>query len=208
VTSTGSCRASRVLALLEQKRDLTVSLLCDGSPELWNLLDSEFDRESFGRRTIHHLVDFWHLVEKLSAAAMVIFGENDAAHHRERWKLRLLNSETAASAILGELRRSNRRHVRVGDGRPVHDAITYIENHGDKMNYASARQRGLPIGSGNVEATCKSLFTVRMKRPGSRWKHHTGEHVVHLRALALSDRWIDAMAITLRAPPLRIRRAA
>jgi len=199
--------ASDVLALLEQKPDLKVSLLCDGAPEMWTLLDAGFDRESFGRRTIHRRVDFWHLMEKLAAAAQVLFG-NAAAHHRKRWALRLLNSESAACVILGELRRAGREHVRVGDTCPVHDAITYIENHGDKMNYADARKRGLPIGSGQVEATCKSLFALRFKRPGSRWKHNTGEHIVHLRALALSDRWNHAMDITLRAPPLRIRSAA
>lgn len=199
--------ASDVLALLDQKSNLSISLLCDGAPELWNLLDAEFDRESFGRRTIHRRIDFWHLVEKLAPAAEVIYGDN-AVHHRKRWALRLLNTETASVAILGELRRSGRERVRVGDTTPVHDAITYLDNHGDKMNYVDARKRGLPIGSGQVEATCKSLFALRFKRPGSRWKHQTGEHIVHLRALALSDRWDHAMDITLRAKLVRIRKAA
>jgi hypothetical protein len=89
----------------------------------------------------------------------------------------------------------------VGKSRPVHEAITYWENHRERMNYAYARRRGLPVGSGNVEATCKSLVALRMKRPGARWKEETGEHLLNLRALALSDRWETAMALTLR--PLR-----
>jgi hypothetical protein len=47
-----------------------------------------------------------------------------------------------------------------------------------------------------------------MRRPGSRWKTDTGEHIVHIRALALSDRWTDTKDITPRAPRATIRVAA
>jgi hypothetical protein len=40
-----------------------------------------------------------------------------------------------------------------------------------------------------------------MKRAGSRWNIETARHVIQLRALATSDRWAEAMELTLR--PLR-----
>jgi hypothetical protein len=192
--------AGDVVALLAKKRDLQVVLLTDGAPELRDRLARHLDRERIGV-TARQLVDFWHVVEKLGRAAQVIHGGADAAPVVQRWKLLLCNSTRAVPRILGELERSGKRHVRIGDSCPVHDAITYLENQRERMGYVVARLLGLPIGSGNVEATCKSLVGLRLKRPGARWKESTGAHIIQLRALALSDRWDDGIALTLR--PLR-----
>jgi hypothetical protein len=59
-----------------------------------------------------------------------------------------------------------------------------------------------------VEVTCKSLIAARLKRSGARWKTRTGEEVIQLRALSLSDTWEDAMDLTLRRPQVKIRHAA
>ena len=190
------------VATLRSKRpDMKIQLLCDGAPEMWNLLEEGFTPK-FGDELYRH-VDFYHLTEKLGAAARVLEGSAAAGERLGGWKQALLHRSSAAVDIHKELVASGRDEG-VGTDHPVHEAITYLQSHGcetDRMNYAQARRLGLALGTGNVEATCKSLFEMRMKRCGARWKKDTGQHIVQLRAFALSDRWEPAIELTLR--PLR-----
>ena len=191
------------VATLRSKRpDLKIELLCDGAPEMWNLLEQGFTPK-FGDG-LHRLVDLYHVTEKLGAAATALEDSKAAAEQQvKRWKMALLKRSRAATDILTELIASGRDEG-VGTDHPIHEAITYMQSHGsetDRMNYARARRLGLALGSGHVEATCKSLFEMRMKRCGARWKQETGQHIVQLRAFALSDRWEPAVQLTLR--PLR-----
>jgi hypothetical protein len=188
------------VAILQQRPDLRVVLLSDGAPEMRTLLRAALDETTLGTK-VYELLDFWHLVEKLAPAARVVYGEQDGGEGLRCWRVDLLNRQAAPDDILTALRESGREHVRVGEDRPVHDAITYLDNHRELLGYPGARRRGLPIGSGATEATCKSLFTVRMKRSSARWKEPTARDVIHLRALALSDRWDQALHLTLA--PLR-----
>lgn len=185
--------ANDVVTLREKRPDLLIMLLADGAPEMWNLLEANFPVSVFGK--MHRCVDFWHVIEKLAAAAKVLAKDHDEARAMVwSWRHLLRRRKDAADMIRAELVASGREEVMVDGGRPVHDALTYLKNHARRMNYAGAIKKGLPIGSGNVEATCKTLVGLRMKRCGSRWHNDTGNHVLHLRALALSDRWDDAMA--------------
>jgi hypothetical protein len=185
-----------VMTLVRACPNLLVVLLCDGAKELWNLLKKEFNPASLGQ-PVHCLVDLWHLLEKLGSAARLLYGEQEGTAALGSWRLCLLNDTDAVDKILQTLRASGKEQIRVGDSRPVHEAITYLENHREDMQYAKARSLGLPIGSGNVEATCKSLFEVRLKRPGCRWKESTAAHIVDLRALALSDRYSQGIALSV-----------
>jgi hypothetical protein len=202
--------ADDVAEILAKRPDLKIALLCDGAKEMWNLLDAEFTSAPFDTQkyVITRLIDFWHVIEKLAPAAKVMLGDAEAKRRLARWKILLRNSPTARSTILRELRASDKEHVKVGESEPVHEAITYLANNAERMNYAKARSEGLPIGSGAVDATCKSLFNLRLNRSGSRWKERTGEHIVHLRALAQSDRWDAAMDLAFKRPRVTVRAAA
>ncbi len=195
-----------VCALLRQRPELLVQLLADGAAEMWKLLEGAINEAALAK-PVSSLVDLCHLLEKLAPAMSVVFDES-SKQMLAMWKLRLLNNHGAAWEVLTELHASDKESVLVDGKRPVHDAITYLENNGDRMNYAEARERGLPIGSGATEATCKNLFEVRLKRCGSRWHEETGAHVVQLRALALSDRWDSGIALTLKKLRAPVRIAA
>jgi hypothetical protein len=183
--------ANEAQRLLEHRPDLRIKLLSDGAPEMCNLLETHFPATVFGN--VEQGIDFWHVIEKLAPAADMIFGADRAGAELHRWRVRLRSANCATDEILVELRNSGLEGARRDFKQPVHEAITYFENHAERMRFATSLRLGLPIGSGAVEATCKTLVSVRMKRAGSRWKTATGEHILRLRALALSDRWDQAM---------------
>jgi len=188
--------ASDALALVQRCRRLTVVTLGDGGEDVQRLLAKHVDEETF-RRAIRRLIDFWHVIEKLGEALELL--ESDEGARRERlaeWRRRLCVRRSAPTTILEELRASGKDGAG-GKDCPVHAAITYMENQAHLMGFVDARRDGLPIGSGNVEATGKSLFALRMKRSGARWKDESGGRVITMRAHLLSGRWERACQLAL-----------
>ena len=75
----------------------------------------------------------------------------------------------------------------------MHELQTYLENNQTRMDYPRYRELGLPIGSGEVEAQCKTLVGARCKLAGMRnWKYAGAEDVLRLRA-ALQDGSYDRL---------------
>lgn len=206
---TGLCEGvcDDVLALLTARPTLHVTALCDGAHELWGLI-AEHLAAVAERTPVQELIDLWHLLEKLGAAARVHLDAGGAAAAVARWRTALLNHSGAAAKIAAELASWNQEWVKVGEECPVHEALTFLANHRDRLDYAKARREGRPVGSGAVEATCKSLIAVRFKRPGARWKQPSADRIIQLRALALSDRWGDAIDLTLEHQRHEVKLAA
>ncbi len=67
--------------------------------------------------------------------------------------------------------------------------ITYIENQDDRLAYDRFREAGFDIGSGRVEAACKHVVAVRMKRSGMRWSKSGSQSVLSLRVAWLNKDW-------------------
>jgi hypothetical protein len=183
---------SRDLAvLLERRPDMRIVTLADGAPEMQGILD----RVVAGREVAAQLVDFWHVAEKLGTA--IAATERYKEDLLGDWKAALLKHDAAIDDILSTLEGWSREYVPEEIPEDLHDALTYLTNNKDRMRYARVRAAGLPVGSGTVEATCKTIVDVRMKRAGCRWveAERGPQAILGLRALATSEptRWRTAM---------------
>jgi hypothetical protein len=71
----------------------------------------------------------------------------------------------------------------------IRKAVAYFREHPHRMPYARLRSQHLPIGSGVVEAACKTLATQRLKRSGMCWRQAGGQAILTFRSLWQSDRF-------------------
>lgn len=132
-----------------------------------------------------YLIDFWHVSEYLSAAGEQIAPQGKAAGWRHRQQGRLLENKVAA------VLRSMRDH-REPDGVeefPVRAAWTYISERTHHMDYAGARKRALPIGSGEVEGGHRHVVQERLKLSGCWWKETNASSMLNLRTARANDLW-------------------
>lgn len=181
--------------LLQRRPGLPVVALADGASDMQGILDYV----TAGRQAAT-VVDLWHLLEKLGEAASAV-GEANAGHV-DRWRALLLARDDAVFSIGRQLDVWATPYAKPGAPsdlparpEPLHAAITYVTNQGHRMRYASLHAQGLPIGSGTVEATGKTIMGTRMRRPGCRWIEPGAQPVLALRALGTSvpERWEAVM---------------
>ena len=80
----------------------------------------------------------------------------------------------------------------------------YIDRNRDRMRYAEFRALGLCVGSGVVEAGCKSVVGARLKQSGMRWTVNGANDMIALRCCVLSGRYEDYWAERAENPKISI----
>jgi hypothetical protein len=160
--------------LAHAKRVAAVSDWGHGMPGVW--------KRDFGDVEMTFITDFAHVNGRLAEAAKAALGEgaSSVALHK-RWEGLLYDGELGR--LLGELAGRAEEHAprpeRASDlpqdspGRILWTHVFYIEERRETMRYPEYRARGLPMGSGQAEATCRVIGN-RMKAASKRWKPVVG----------------------------------
>jgi hypothetical protein len=172
---------AEVTAALTARPDLGLVKLADGAPDNWSYLADELPPGQ-------ELVDFSQAAEHLHAALGAAYGETSPAGKAQVEKLRrvLRDDPRGVDKVIRSLRHLRDRYPR---RQKIRAAGTYFRHRRHRMRYAQAQAHHLPIGSGVVEAACKTLVTQRMKHSGMRWRHAGGQALLTFRALLPSDRF-------------------
>lgn len=168
------------------RSDLELVALADGAEENWRY----FDTPKWERAT--KIVDHGHAAQHLKNALRQAHGETvDGRAEYERLRVILRDKRGGVDEVIAELDRQDRklrdkRHPR--RRKELAKERTYFRNQRNRMNYAEYQDRGLPIGSGVMEAACKTLATQRLKCSGMNWGDGK-QPILTIRSLQQSGRW-------------------
>lgn len=136
------------------------------------------------------LVDYYHACERITKLAEGLFGAGpEASQWAQRMRHVLRDQSQGVTRVVQRALALARHRGLQRTRKEFNAAINYLKNYQAHMNYAQARRRGLPIGSGVTEAACKTIFGCRFKQSGMRWKKEQGQHVLDLRVILKSGVW-------------------
>ena len=177
-------------SVLTIRSDLKRVLLSDGARDNWRLLNEVDQSCGLSSQPSIEIVDFYHACDHLKEGCDAAWGESTPRSKAEfeRLKTLLKEADNGAQRVIrvlkyhwGRARGRKRERLRV--------QLTYFRNQRHRMHYAEYIRNSLPIASGVMEASCKTLVTQRLKQSGMAWTLAGGQAILTLRSLIQSDRW-------------------
>ena len=167
---------------------LQVVLLIDGAEGLANM-----GRLCFPGAI--QIVDFYHALEHAGKVLVVLLGSKEHPDYKTRlgrWARRLLNDKV--EQLIAQARQECA-------GKPQAEAVEkelgYFVRNTARMQYGTFRDKGFFIGSGVIEAGCKTVIGSRCKQSGMFWGRPGAENVLALRCIhssrRLSEFWKDRL---------------
>lgn len=158
----------------------------DGSSWIWTIWEKHFKPSGFTP-----VLDVIHGMTYVYAAATAGRKREEGWEIYVRWFTWVWRGEV--TRVISELaaRQQELGAPSEDDGptsvrRIVSEALTYLQNQSEKMDYAEYRRQGLPITSSHIESTVK-LLNQRVKGTEKFWSEPGAEALLQLKADTLSD---------------------
>lgn len=152
----------------------------DGAP--WIATQAE---KRFGEQA-SYLCDFYHVSEYLAAAAAPLAGSQS-----KQWLVwaQGLLKENRLTEVLDELASKIEPPGVREEEAPIRACFRYLDNRRDQLDYRSAIESGLPIGSGEVESGHRSVIQERLKISGAWWREENAAKMLALRVTRANEEW-------------------
>jgi hypothetical protein len=157
-------------------------VLGDGAPWIWNIADEQFPDAI-------QILDLYHARQHLWELAAKLYPANEK--QRKAWASRLekkldqgkvetvvktMRSVATSSETLAEL---------------IKNEAVFFERNAERMHYARFRSQNLFVGSGVVEAGCKTVIGRRLKMSGMFWTVRGANSIIALRCNRFSGKFAD-----------------
>lgn len=152
----------------------------DGAPWIADQVDLRFGPQA------SFLVDFYHLCKYLAPAGEKIVGTDKNAWMESQKKLL---KENHTNEVLEGLQPFLEDQEVCDANAPVRVAYRYMTNRPGQFDYRTALDKGLPIGSGEVESAHRYVIQTRLKLAGAWWKIENARSMLALRILRANGEW-------------------
>ena len=159
-----------------------VVVLGDGAEWIKNVAEMHFPEATL-------IIDLYHGREHVSELCKILFGPNEKqiGHQRIRWW-----TDLDAGKVEKIILQARQKLPQDPESRKKTEAqIHYLEKNKERMRYAQFRAQGLFVGSGVVEAGCKTIIGQRLKRSGMEWSTRGANAIISLRCMIKSNRFED-----------------
>jgi hypothetical protein len=147
------------------------TILGDGAPWIWNIATAKFPEAT-------QVVDLFHAREHLHDLARKL--EFMLLDRKDEWLAARL--EDLDYGYIDGIVAATRRYPLEGVKKnEIGTALGYFEANAPRMRYHWFRQCGLFVGSGAVEASCKTVIGQRLKQSGMHWTLGGADAIAALR---------------------------
>ena len=154
----------------------------DGAEWIWNLAQEQFPGAI-------EIVDLYHARQHLWDLSGKLHPSDVAAKRRWVMSHQHFLDDGKIEPLVNRLRAQGTEQQELAE--EIETEANYFERNAARMRYPKFRKQGLFVGSGVIEAGCKTLIATRLKRSGMFWTVRGANAVIAVRCCRQSREFDD-----------------